>query len=112
MNEYYIHLRILKELKVIIFCAIKLSSLAVNIFELMIDWRHPDGGLRVLYISCLYEMLYLSFSFFFFDSKYLFFTHVCEYTNRYGVVMFQQLVYSVAMSCERIDIFCLGIFYL
>ena len=43
----------------------KLSSLAVNIFELMIDRRHPDGGLRVLYISCLFEILYPSFSFFF-----------------------------------------------
>ena len=30
----------------------------------MIDRRHPDGGLRVL-ISCLFEMLYPSFSFFF-----------------------------------------------
>ena len=29
---------------IIIFQAIKLSSLAVNIFELMIDRRHPDGG--------------------------------------------------------------------
>ena len=31
----------------------------------MIDWRHPDSGLHVL-ISCLIEMLYPSFSFFFF----------------------------------------------
>ena len=47
---------------VIIFCAIKLSSLTVDIFELMIDRRHSDGGLHVL-ISCLFEM-YPSFSFF------------------------------------------------
>ena len=51
--------------KVIIFRGIKLSSLAVNIFELMIDRQHPDGGLRLL-ISCLFEMLYPSFSFFLF----------------------------------------------
>ena len=77
MNEFYIHLRIFNKLhrdslllepKVIIFRAIKLSSLAVNIFELMIDRRHPDGGLRLL-ISCLFEMLYPSFSFFVFRFK-------------------------------------------
>ena len=74
MNEFYIHLRIfnilhrdslLQEPKVIIFHAIKLSSLPVNIFELKIDRRHPDGGLRVFYMSCLFEMMYPSFSFFF-----------------------------------------------
>ena len=57
---------------VIIFHAIKLSSLAVNIFELMIDRRQPDGGVRVL-ISCLFEMLYPSFSGFCFQFKISFF---------------------------------------
>ena len=66
MNEFYIQLSIfnilhrdslLEERKVIIFRAIKLSSLAVNIFELVIDRRHTDVGLRLL-ISCLFEMLY------------------------------------------------------
>ena len=72
----------------------------------MIDRRHPDGGLLVLYISYLFEMLYPSFSFFFY-AKYLSFAHVCEYTNIYSVilVMFRRLVYSVATRCERIDIF-------
>ena len=62
MNEFYILLRIfnilhhdslLWEPKVIIFHAIKLSSLAVslNIFGFMIDRRHPDGGLHVLISS-------------------------------------------------------------
>ena len=42
----------LAEPKVIIFRMIKLSSLAVNISKLMIDRRHPDGGL--LYLSVVY----------------------------------------------------------
>ena len=60
-----------------------------------------------MYLSVVYfEMLYPSFSFFF-DSKYLFFAHVCEYTNIYSVILVtsRRLVYSVATRRERIDYF-------
>ena len=57
--------------------------------------------LSVVYLKCCILLLV------FFYSKYLFFAHVCEYTNIYGVILVtsRQLVYSVATRCERIDIF-------
>ena len=61
-----------------------------------------------MYLSVVYfEMLYPSFSFFFFDSKYLFFAHVCEYMNIYSVILVTswRLVYSVVTRRERIDYF-------
>ena len=62
-----------------------------------------------MYLSVVYfATLYPSFLvFFFFDSKYLFFAHVCEYTNISSVILVtsRRLVYSVVTSCERIDYF-------
>ena len=48
------HDSLLLEPKVIIFRAIKLSSLAVNIFELIIDRQHPDGGLYSVTTRCVF----------------------------------------------------------
>ena len=74
----------------------------------MIDRRHPDSGLRVL-ISCLFERLYPSFSFFFGFKISVF--RSCIHIYVYGVILVtsRQLVYSVATCCERIDIFCLRV---
>ena len=82
----------------------------VNIFKLMIDRRHPDGSLRVLINNVNLKFVYPSLSFLFFDFKCLFFAHVYENANIYGVilVMSRQLVYSVTTRRERIDILVFG----
>ena len=93
---------------------IKLSSLAVhvNVFELMIDWRHPDGGLRVL-ISCLFEILYPSFSFFFrfkmsgFRSCMRIYENIRCYPGDVSAVCLY-----VETRCGRIKVFfCLRVIY-